>query len=119
MHAYKSKIKINNYSLMPLKKKKGTGFRVPGCDSGLYSLPLLWDFISHFMALSLHFLICKMDRTVVPTLQGWLGIQQANAGQNLGTQPDLQEAASAITNNSVRDGALEAQAEPVPQPPPG
>ena len=68
------------------------------------------------MTLSLHFLICKMDRTVIPTLQGWLRIQQANAGQSLGTQPDLQEAASAITNNSVRDGALEAQAEPVPGP---
>ena len=29
MNAYNSKIKINNYSLMSLKKK-GTGFWVPG-----------------------------------------------------------------------------------------
>lgn len=88
---------------MPLKKKIGTGFPVPRCDSGLYSLMLLWDFTSHFMALSLYFLVCKVDRTAVPTLQGWLRIQQANAGQNLGTQPDLQEALRAITNNSLTE----------------
>lgn len=93
MNAYNSKIKINNYSLMSLKKKKALASGYPG-DSGLYSLTLLWNFLSHFIALSLHFLICKMDRTVIPTLQGWLRIQQANAGQNLGTQPDLQEASS-------------------------
>ena len=34
MHAYKSKIKINNYSLMPLKKKKALAFGYLGVILG-------------------------------------------------------------------------------------